>query len=305
MSTETTLETPEVSPIEKLTDAYAQKATQAAEPEDEEPEGQTEPDGEPAEPSESEVELEEVEFDGIKARVPKEFKNGLLREADYTRKTQEVAKERAFIAEQRKILEVNQQIEAQIFEDRLEAKLLERQVSQYEQAIQAALQTGDAAQIAMLNANYQILKSQSDKKAAEVREKAIQQQQLLQYQAQKVQERELEEVKKYIPDFSPAKRDHFIKAAKEFGYDPSEVTGMNDARAFRVLDAAAKWMELQKQKTAVTKKANEAPKSLKATGTNTAATDSLKELRKKAQRTNRGEDWQIYLRAKNRIRTRT
>lgn len=43
---------------------------------------------------EQEEELEEIEYSGVKYRVPKPLKNGFMMQGDYTRKTQEVAEQR-------------------------------------------------------------------------------------------------------------------------------------------------------------------------------------------------------------------
>lgn len=72
--------------------------------------------------------LEEVEFDGVKARIPTAFKRGLLREADYTQKAQVVA-DRAKQLDTRET-ELNQrseQVEATI-QERVELLAVQRQL---------------------------------------------------------------------------------------------------------------------------------------------------------------------------------
>src|SRR5688572_14468037 len=53
---------------------------------------------EPEAPAEPVDELDEIEFDGERYKIPKKLKNGFLMQSDYTRKTQEVAEERKAIA---------------------------------------------------------------------------------------------------------------------------------------------------------------------------------------------------------------
>ena len=53
------------------------------------------------EPIEVEEEAEEVDFEGKKYLVAKELKDALLRQSDYTRKTQEVAETRKQIEAER------------------------------------------------------------------------------------------------------------------------------------------------------------------------------------------------------------
>lgn len=73
--------------------------------EDEEVEGDADD-----QPENEDDDLEEVEFDGVKARVPPAIKAGLMRNADYTRKTQEVAESRKALEQREAAL--NQQAEA-------------------------------------------------------------------------------------------------------------------------------------------------------------------------------------------------
>ena len=47
-------------------------------------------------------ELEEVEHEGKKYQIPKPLKGALLMQADYTRKTQEVAEQRRAVEEQQR-----------------------------------------------------------------------------------------------------------------------------------------------------------------------------------------------------------
>ena len=51
-------------------------------------------EGNPDEESEPEDDTEEVDYEGKKYRVPKDIKDALLRQSDYTRKTQELAEHR-------------------------------------------------------------------------------------------------------------------------------------------------------------------------------------------------------------------
>ena len=86
-------------------------------PPDESPE-----DLEPESPEEElEEELDETEFEGKKYRVPKELKDALLRQADYTRKTQEVAEIRRAAESERAA--IKQAVEADEAADELKADL--------------------------------------------------------------------------------------------------------------------------------------------------------------------------------------
>lgn len=78
----------------------------------------------------TEEELEEAEYEGKQYRVPKELKNALLRQADYTRKTQE-------IAERGKQLDRMTQASQVLFQQAMQFAPLFGQAQALEQHIQA------------------------------------------------------------------------------------------------------------------------------------------------------------------------
>lgn len=87
-----------------------------SEPEVSPDEGVSEPDDEA-----QQVAFEDVEYEGKTYRVPVELKNGLMSKADYTRKTQEIARNReAMELQQKQIAEFQEQ---QRFEQTLQAEI--------------------------------------------------------------------------------------------------------------------------------------------------------------------------------------
>lgn len=77
-------------------------------PETQTEEAQAEPEGQPDEVTEA------VEYEGKEYRVPKELKEALLRQADYTRKTMEVAEERKAVQQERQTIDGVKQALAQV-----------------------------------------------------------------------------------------------------------------------------------------------------------------------------------------------
>ena len=78
-----------------------------------------------------EDDTEEIERDGVKYRIPKALKDDLLRQADYTRKTQEVAETRRALAERAQALSQQAQLAEATLEDRANLKLIEQTLAQY------------------------------------------------------------------------------------------------------------------------------------------------------------------------------
>lgn len=86
-------------------------------------------DGNPIEAA-AEDDTEEIEHEGEKYRVPKALKESFLRQADYTRKTQEVAETRRAL--EARASEVAQQAEVQraTYEDRVRLTVFDQQLEQ-------------------------------------------------------------------------------------------------------------------------------------------------------------------------------
>lgn len=88
MANETTDQAPEQSVEDRIYAKFDNSEQQEAAPEPEEAEEQSEA----PEPEEA-----EVEYEGERYRVPKKLEKAILQEADYTRKTQEIAKQRQLL----------------------------------------------------------------------------------------------------------------------------------------------------------------------------------------------------------------
>jgi len=119
-------------------------------------EQQLEQSGDGEGPGEAEAEQEEVEYDGLKLRVPKDaaqkVRDALLRQADYTRKTQELAEQRrAFEAERGAVQQASkQEIAAQA-----EMVAIDRQIAGYANVdwageMQAVRQNGDQDRLILI-----------------------------------------------------------------------------------------------------------------------------------------------------------
>ena len=79
-----------------------------------------------------EDDTEEIERDGVKYRIPKALKDDLLRQADYTRKTQEVAEARRALETQAQSLAQQAELARATLEHRTNLKLVEQQIAQFQ-----------------------------------------------------------------------------------------------------------------------------------------------------------------------------
>lgn len=250
-------------------------------------------------------ELYELELEGKKTKVPKEFKDAFLRQTDYTQKTQSVAEEKRQIAQERQLFELHRQIDTALATDKSEYHGLLSQAKQLEQQIQQAIAQQDPAQVAMLNAQYTQTRSKLDEKGREIDQKSNQAAQLIQYERMQNLQRAEQEAAKKIPNFSPAVKTEMVAAARKLGYQDFEISEVADPRAYEALWKAAQWDKLQQAKPKITKKAAEAPKTLSAKGTNQQGGEAkVQELRAKFKKTGSSEDMRRYLDAKHQYRKR-
>jgi hypothetical protein len=234
-------------------------------------------DGNPIE-AEAEEDEEEIDLDDdLKLKVPKsaaeklkELKEGALRQADYTRKTQELAEQRKSFETQR---QAQQQMDAVETMARGDLANTNAQINQYEQFDWAAARANaqaidsenfDRAQMDQLDAhwqNYQLLKSRQQKigqllaiKAQERQSREQQSRQQLDAAVAKLLDEGTPELKKAIPDWSRAKAATLTESmVKHYGIPRDEFDGIDDPKLYMVMADATAWREHQtKQKKAKT-----------------------------------------------------
>ncbi|MCA3704190.1 MAG: hypothetical protein IM650_11410 [Phenylobacterium sp.] len=137
------------------------EAEETADVDAEETEGQ-------ADEAQPEDDTEEIDHDGKKFKVPKELKDAFLRQADYTRKTQEVAETRKALEAQAQSLAQQAELAQVTLENRTNLKLVEQQLAQFQNTdwqAYAAAYGADATAAAMVSMQ-QYKDAQAELKAA-------------------------------------------------------------------------------------------------------------------------------------------
>lgn len=258
--TETNPETEEVEGVE----AEAQATT------DDQAEIETEGEGEEAEASETEPEeeTEEVEWDGKKYAVPKPLKAGLMMQADYTRKTQEVAEVRKAL--EARAAEIDQQAELhrETLTQRVQLEKLSDQLSQFQSLDWDAFeaQYGTSA-VAKAMAQWRGLETQVSKLTGEITEKET----AIRLQSSEAETRALQEadevLSREVQGFGPAMVRQVAETATALGFTADEIKasfvgtdGKADVRTFKALAELATLRakvaeyEAKQQKTAQVQK---------------------------------------------------
>lgn len=231
--------------------------TQAAETEAEAPEVQLDDDGNPIEePEEPEDDSEEVDHDGQKYRVPKALKDAFLRQADYTRKTQE-------LADQRKALEAEREAASQADEREMQARgnkaMLQMQIAQYQKvdwqrwtnddpfAAQAAFQQFTLLKDALTETDRYLNHLGSERQS-----KQQQEVQAASAAYAKLLDEGTPDLKKEIPDWGRDKAAKLTDTTmRNYGFSREDLGIIDDPRLYRVMNDAAAWRDHQaKQKKA-------------------------------------------------------
>lgn len=272
------------------------EASEAEEPDSEtdEEEGEVETDQAP--------ESEEVELEGAKFAVPKPVaevvKKAASLQADYTRKTQEVAETRKVVEDKAQFVEAKEQLLSVAFAEAAELHSIQQQLKAYEGVNWAELIAQDAQQALRLQVARQELASKLTERQQALNSKIQQVQQATELHKRRQYELGQQELTRRLGTIKDQDRQSMLEAAKELGFDEGD---MLNPRALHALHLAAKYMALQKSKPQVQKRVAEA-KPMKPpvarSAPQTQRLGALADLADKAKRTGRDEYAAAYFERK-------
>ena len=217
------------------------------------------------EQSEPEEENEEIEHDGKKFKIPKELKESFLRQADYTRKTQELAElRRAVEAEKAQVTQTNQAV----LQGRARLMAVDEALQQYSKVDWDQYQAQDpqGAQSAFIK--YTQLKDTRQQLAGDLY--AFEQRSALEQQQAhaKLLEEGAATLQREIPGWGIELQGKLRDFAKDFGYSKEELAAVADPRAIKLLHAA--WLAREVQKKPQTKPQKQEVKPVPQVGTGSA-----------------------------------
>ena len=198
-----------------------------------EAESQAEDDADPDE-------LEEAEIDGKRVRVSKGYKDYLLREDDYRRKTHQTGeKERSLAAKEQEITQ-RAQVFGQVQGEIADIRALDKQISEYKAVTPEqwrALRDQDRDRYDDARADHSLLLDKRRELSDAINEKVSRiQGEEGKRQTQWVAKQEAE-IKTSIPDWSPVK-EQTIKShiCEKFGFNPDDVHPIKDAKLIKVMN---------------------------------------------------------------------
>ena len=218
---------------------------------------------------EAEPETVELEINGELYEVPKELKDGYLRQQDYTRKTQELAAERQTIQEQRQSVEAERQAfqnqvmaQQQNFQLHAQVAAIDQQIAQYANVDWQQLMDNDPVEAMKLDRGLRDLKETRNNMV----QQAIQLQQQMDYERQAQYAQIVEEGKKQLAERIPNWSAETAKSLRDygvnFGFSAEEMNGIVDPRHVEILHKAMLYDQLQAGKPEIVKKVGATPKTL-------------------------------------------
>lgn len=223
---------------------------------------------------------EEIDHEGEKYKLPKkladEWKNGRLRQQDYTVKTQDLAKQRTeFEAAQQEFV-ARQQFQQQHIQAVAKVMAIDERLEQFQKLDWNALTDADPVQALKLDRQMRELQQQ---RAQQV--DGLQQSQAkLTFEQQQAtarrQQEAREELSKDIPGFGTAEvQKQLLEVGKAAGYKQEELASVQDPRAVKLLHKAYLYDQLiAKAKAPVTTSANITPIT-RVTGASAATQKSI------------------------------
>lgn len=234
----------------EATNPEAEAPTEVADEAEAQGDEHLEIDPETGEPVQPEEETEEIEHEGKKYALPKAVKPLLMMQADYTRKTQEVAQTRQALEQRAQA--VAQQAEAitALREDYGKLHALKGQVEAYNRVDWAALNAEDPANGQAHWMQYQQLKDALSSAEQDLSKKESERLQQQQAGLAKALKETGEVLSRDIPNWGPELATKLVQTAASHGFDLQELQETADPRAWKVLHKAHLYDQLMaKQKT--------------------------------------------------------
>ncbi len=251
-------------------------------PEEEGTEESVAPETDEQDESEPDDGFVEAEYEGKTYKVPAELKDALLRNADYTRKTQEVAELRRATEQREQTLRMVQHAMDATFDKAVELRELQSRLAQFDQFDWQAMASQDPTETTKLNLAYQQIQRLAAEKQAELQQAYSQQQQLEAQRRQQILQIEAQRLKQSLPAFNEEMAARIRETARSgYGITDAELDSLADARYVQILHDAMQWRSLQNKKPQAMKKVAEAPRVIKPQGSaqrprNQAALQRLK-----------------------------
>lgn len=193
---------------------------------------------------------EEVDYEGEKYKLPKKLKDALLRQQDYTQKTQAVAEQRRALEAQAQQVQQHAQLSQQYVAEYAEALALDKELARYANIDWNQLTDADPVQAMKLDRQMRELQQRRNEVVSSVTQK----QQAQAIEAQRIAQQRLNEgravLEREIKGWTPETAKALSEFGKNQGFTDAELAQVNDPRTVKILHKAWQYDQLMKAKTA-------------------------------------------------------
>lgn len=180
-------------------------------------------------------ELVDVEYEGKTHKVPASLKDALLRQADYTRKTTEVAEQRKAVEAAQQSIEVVRNLSVATQEAMAQAKALDLRIEELRQTSIEGLPESTVTQLqrALLQMEQQKTGVEGD-----IKQLLDADRQRISGETAKFRQEAIEKAAKEIPNFDDKRRADLESLAVKLGVDEADAKQITDAAAYKILHLA-------------------------------------------------------------------
>jgi hypothetical protein len=233
--------------------------------------------------------------------VPKEIKGALLRQSDYTQKTQEAATIRRQAEDRAKFVEAKEAFVAAVSDDLGEIRALESQVKQFESLDWSALYSADPGQALKLRDQREDLARKVQEKKGELGKKAQAFQAAQESHQAKQWELAVEAARQRIGKLTPEEDMAMAQTVKALGFEDADVRSkLADPRLLELVHMAAKWRALQSGQKIGDKKVTQGStiKQVSRSAPATMKAGQIQHIRDQLKKTGRDEYADAYFKAR-------
>lgn len=259
------LEQPQVEDSEAQEEEVSATSAEDAEETQDEAELETESTDEPDE--------EETEYEGKKYKLPKELKEALLRQADYTRKTQEVAQERRQVEQERQRFQQEQQVHQANLNEIANIAAIDQQLAQFAQVNWQALADSDPVQAMKLDRQMRDMQAQKAQLVSTVTQRQQQFGHWQQQQAAMQMEEGQRVLQREIPGWNRELAGKLSEYGKARGYPEGFLSSVMSPQFVIDLYQSYQFNELRKKATTKPKPVQDKPVTRIAASKGKAVTD--------------------------------
>jgi hypothetical protein len=249
-------------PMDALMDRITGSEEQEVQPEPQEQgaEQAAEQTTEAVEATETQPALEEVEWEGAKYQLPPQLKSALMRQQDYTQKTQAVAERERMVALHQQRQQIEGAFQQSVSQEQIQLHQLEAAIKQYENVNWQQLDTDT-----LVRTKHQLdsIRDQRD----QVKQALDGKRQQFEAQVQDLTRQALakanEVLQRAIPKWGPEVQRDLMSYGQNEGFTDVELGSIRDPRLIKTMWKAQQWDKLQAGKTVAAKRASGVPPVLK------------------------------------------